>query len=69
MRQSYEWIDNGLGGRLARLLLDWRSEGAGYRTVVRRLGEAGFHVSRETVRRWYLDLDREAREAGCDGAV
>lgn len=52
----YEWADQTLKGRLKGQLLRWRAQGVSHEEVARRLRDKGVTVSRETVRRWYLDM-------------
>lgn len=56
---SFDLIDTAMKGELVPSLEEWRKEGLSQDAMARRLSEQGFSVSRETIRRWFLELDRE----------
>lgn len=49
-----------LGGRLNQKLRRWRDQGRTLDTIAADLRAQGIDVSRETVRRWYLALEKGA---------
>jgi len=51
--------DRVLGGGLADLLRQWRSDGVSFTEMSFRLREKNVHVSPETLRRWMRILDAE----------
>lgn len=60
---AFDLINTGMNGELAQRLRTWREEGFTYDTISRRLGDEGYVVSRDMIRRWFLDIDSQAVEA------
>lgn len=57
MASNYDLANVALGGQLADQLRDWRAEGLTLDRIAEVLrDDHGIHVSRETVRRWFVDL-------------
>lgn len=58
MASNYELADLALGGNLAQRLREWRAQGLSLDRIAEKLRhDDGIHVSRETVRRWFVDID------------
>lgn len=60
MATSFDLINRAMGGDLPHYLESLRTQGLSQDRVARTLEDAGWLVSRETVRRWYKDLDSKA---------
>jgi len=52
---SYDMIDEQMDGMLGAFLIEARERGVTIDAITRTLADAGFDVSRETVRRWLRD--------------
>ena len=60
MARTYDLANLALGGRLAESLGEWKAEGLTLDRIAERLRADGIDVSRETVRRWYIEVEAGA---------
>lgn len=56
---AFDLINVGMKGELPLRLRAWREEGLSYDIIVRRLEDQGYVVSRDMIRRWIADMDRQ----------
>lgn len=59
----FELVDQLLGGKLAQILNELRTDGVSYDDMARHFEGLGVPVSRETLRRWVKNLDEKAPAA------
>ena len=60
----YSLLDRLLEGTLDDRLREWRSEGLSLNGITKRLHrEHDIDVSTDTVRRWLMEIDRQAKAA------
>lgn len=57
---QYPAANEALDGRLAERMRSWRDEELSFDTIAYRLREYGVVVTGETVRQWWLDLEKAA---------
>ena len=53
---TFHLYDRLTNGRLAELILNWQAEGVTFDEIALRLRSEGVVVSRETVRRWFKQI-------------